>query len=847
MKVPPVTWKGHYESFSIADLLIDEHGTIRIGLESGDLIACHYGPTGVSEWHRLTEPDGPTLSRIPFLLDRGNGAIWVVSLQKRAGVAKFEGGVWTHESFNSIGGSDMSTSILETASGSVIVAGNLIYRSVQGQWRKYDGLGAEIPSHRLRIIESIDGSLWVLGLGQHLSYLDFSDRRWYSLEDLSYEGEDARGHRWYLTGKGRVIEQLEQSEWIEYDVTDGLPDLPSDISISPIGRVWCSGTTNDEVWVASLDGNRWKAVRSGLKIGRVEWNSVYFDRDGGLWVITDLGSLGHYDETSGEWSNPRSPDVPNFTVGICQTDDGTVWAGGSSLCRFDGERWERESGLDKYNASFVTNLFPASDGTLWVGTRTYGLFSLRSSQWMRHSVESGLAGNDVRDIIEGSDGSIWANTSQGVSRWDGNTWTTRAVDPSVGTLPIWHMESGSNDTIWLNQRLSKTSYGTIRYRQERIAPETSIQLSVQDVLAGQEVPFTWTGVDFLGSTIATDLEYSYALDEEPWSSFAKDTSHLLISLDPGNHHFRVRARDQDFNVDPTPALAEFSVTIPVTHRWWFQVGVAGVIMIFAYQARKLMQRTAERDRARQALLQELEDELDTAREMQMDLMPREPVAIPGYDIDGVCHPANHVGGDYYQFFQHNGTLNVAMADVTGHAMEAAIPVVMFSGILETQIEVHTNLLDLLSRLNRSMVRSRRGRTFVCFCMAEVDLETRVATFSNAGYPYPYVYHARSGELEEVQIDSYPLGIRDGITFEAQSVPLVKGDYVVFCSDGIVEAENTDGQQFGYDETHGLVQSLCAQSLAAREVIDIIVAKIETHRGDTAQSDDLTCVVIKVTA
>ena len=89
------------------------------------------------------------------------------------------------------------------------------------------------------------------------------------------------------------------------------------------------------------------------------------------------------------------------------------------------------------------------------------------------------------------------------------------------------------------------------------------------------------------------------------------------------------------------------------------------------------------DEAQKKLIDELEEELQTAHDMQMDLMPTEVPQIPGFEIVGQCIPANHVGGDFFQYFPQNGKLSISLADVTGHAMEAAIPVMMFSGILKS--------------------------------------------------------------------------------------------------------------------------------------------------------------------
>ena len=104
---------------------------------------------------------------------------------------------------------------------------------------------------------------------------------------------------------------------------------------------------------------------------------------------------------------------------------------------------------------------------------------------------------------------------------------------------------------------------------------------------------------------------------------------------------------------------------------------------------------------------ELEEELVKAHEMQMRLMPESAPQVAGFDLAGECRTATHVGGDFFQYYDlDQNRLSISLADVTGHAMEAAIPVVMFSGILRSQMEMDSPLEELLDRLNTRQCASR---------------------------------------------------------------------------------------------------------------------------------------------
>ena len=169
----------------------------------------------------------------------------------------------------------------------------------------------------------------------------------------------------------------------------------------------------------------------------------------------------------------------------------------------------------------------------------------------------------------------------------------------------------------------------------------------------------------------------------------------------------------------------------------------------AQRTRELEQTHSELAETQAKLIEELDRELQTARRMQMALMPDGPPRVLGLDIDGRCLPASQVGGDFYQFFEGaNGRLRVALADVTGHAMEAAIPVTMFSGLLTSVAEEQLPLEDLFAKLNRSLYQVLDRRTFVCFQMLDIDPENRRITFCNAGSPYPLIERSATNVIEE---------------------------------------------------------------------------------------------------
>ncbi len=251
------------------------------------------------------------------------------------------------------------------------------------------------------------------------------------------------------------------------------------------------------------------------------------------------------------------------------------------------------------------------------------------------------------------------------------------------------------------------------------------------------------------------------------------------------------------------------------------------------------------DEAQKNLIDELEEELQTAHTLQMGLMPTEPPQIEGFDITGRCIPANHVGGDFFQYFQQDGKLSVCMADVTGHAMEAAVPVMMFSGVLKTEMRHGSSIDTLFANLNEIMHDTLDKRTYVCFEMMEIDLAQRKLQLANSGCPYPFHYHASTGDVTELQVDAYPLGVRAETAYKAIEANLAMGDYIVFCSDGIIEVANTSEDIFGFEQTAQTIREGCAEGLPAEALIDRLIGVVQEFAGDEPQGDDMTCVVIRI--
>ena len=280
----------------------------------------------------------------------------------------------------------------------------------------------------------------------------------------------------------------------------------------------------------------------------------------------------------------------------------------------------------------------------------------------------------------------------------------------------------------------------------------------------------------------------------------------------------------------------------------FFIAVGGY-SIYTLTAR-VRRRSAELELANEAVSahnQQLEQELQTAHDMQMGLMPSNDPIVTGYDIVGRCRPATEVGGDFYQYFSlEDGRLIIALADVTGHGMQAAVPTMVFSGLLDTQINYTPSPDELMPRLNSSLHRVLERRTFVCFTMAELETTTSTIRLSNGGCPYPFFYRAATQQVEEIDLSAFPLGVRAESSYRVAELELNDGDIIVLCSDGIIESSDVEGNLFGFDRTADAIRQMGIQCASSTKLVKHVFDIIEDFAGTGAQEDDQTMVAIRAT-
>jgi sigma-B regulation protein RsbU (phosphoserine phosphatase) len=239
-------------------------------------------------------------------------------------------------------------------------------------------------------------------------------------------------------------------------------------------------------------------------------------------------------------------------------------------------------------------------------------------------------------------------------------------------------------------------------------------------------------------------------------------------------------------------------------------------------------------------------DLEIAREIQTWLVPSQPPEIAGANIAFATRPQNSVAGDYYDAFYPNPEdrerLMVVIADVAGKSVPAALLMATLQASLRTIAGENAVLADLVARLNRyACAHSLNGLRFTTAVLSEYNPTSRRLTYVNAGHNAPILRRA-NGTLETLDVGGLPLGIRLDRNYETASLELRPGDALIFFTDGVVEAFNESGEEFGNERWLSAIRNL--PDWDAQPSLQFLMKRVDEFVGATRQSDDITCLVFR---
>ena len=234
-------------------------------------------------------------------------------------------------------------------------------------------------------------------------------------------------------------------------------------------------------------------------------------------------------------------------------------------------------------------------------------------------------------------------------------------------------------------------------------------------------------------------------------------------------------------------------------------------------------------------------ELESARELQLSMLPAKIPNHPGVEIAAFMQTATEVGGDYYDFHQHpDGALTIVIGDATGHGAKAGT-IVTATKSLFNLLSQSENIADILNHINYSIRKMHFPNLFMA--MGLVKLKNDLLELAGAGMPPALIYRASTGQIESASLKGLPLGSFADFSYSKISINLNKDDVVVLMSDGFPELFNEKFEMFGYDNVIRKYEEVVKES--PEKIIEHFSSSARQWLNGGKQQDDITFVVFKV--
>ena len=245
----------------------------------------------------------------------------------------------------------------------------------------------------------------------------------------------------------------------------------------------------------------------------------------------------------------------------------------------------------------------------------------------------------------------------------------------------------------------------------------------------------------------------------------------------------------------------------------------------------------------------LDHDLEIARDIQRILLPAEAPAINGFQISGINVPARQVSGDYFDYIHvDDERLGVAIADVSGKGVPASLIMAICRSVLRAEAVRNPSPADVLRKVNRQLYPDIKEDMFISMAYLILDHERNGITLARAGHDAPLLYKQESQTVTPVKSPGMVVGIDSGNVFDRLTadfaIRLERDDCLVLYTDGVTEALNTEGDEFGLERTIQAVRA--SASNGAPAIVKKLIGDVRNFTGSHPQNDDITLIAIRKT-
>jgi sigma-B regulation protein RsbU (phosphoserine phosphatase) len=245
----------------------------------------------------------------------------------------------------------------------------------------------------------------------------------------------------------------------------------------------------------------------------------------------------------------------------------------------------------------------------------------------------------------------------------------------------------------------------------------------------------------------------------------------------------------------------------------------------------------------------LDHDLEIARDIQRILLPAEAPAVNGFEISGINVPARQVSGDYFDYIKvDDQRLGVAIADVSGKGVPASLIMAICRSVLRSQATQNPSPADVLHKVNRQLYPDIKEDMFISMAYLILDHAHNGVILSRAGHDAPLLYKSSAQTVTPLKPPGMVLGIDSGNVFDRLTsdvaVPLERDDCLVLYTDGVTEAIDTEGDEFGVER---MIQSVRASAMSgAPAIVTRLIDDLRNFVGSQPQNDDITLIAIRKT-
>jgi len=240
----------------------------------------------------------------------------------------------------------------------------------------------------------------------------------------------------------------------------------------------------------------------------------------------------------------------------------------------------------------------------------------------------------------------------------------------------------------------------------------------------------------------------------------------------------------------------------------------------------------------------MQEQIRLACKIQLDLLPKTAPQIAGYDIAGKTIPAQSVGGDYFDFIAvDDNRLALCLGDVSGKGLPASLLMANLQATIRGQTLSNSSAGECMKRANTLLLRSTDDEKFATLFYAILDTAQHRLQYSNAGHNDPFIFSPSRPAPQRLKTGGIMLGMLPDVPFKDDAISLQENDLLLIYSDGITEAADKNGEDFGEQKLQKLVRENL--NLPAGELVDKIIQAVKTHAGKSPpREDDITVVVVK---